>query len=246
MTEEYGENRNLKIIKIEYLLEIKTGLHIGGAEDKVGIGGIDNRVITERVYLDDNKSIEVPIIPGSSIKGRIRSLLELKYLGNPSKTDIINIVFGRSLSERNQNNNEQNKNETRESITMAAGRAVFRDAFPGDGNEKYNFKDYINNNIRTFQNKEWSEIKGENSIDRKSGRANPRFTERVKPGFKFRGEIVITQLREDKVTIKEMIDILMDGFSLLNESYLGGHGTRGYGKVYIQMLGQPKELNIYS
>ncbi len=235
MTDITEQNKSvggsLETAKLEYIIEVKTGLHIGGSEDKVGIGGIDNRVITERIYLSNNNFIEVPIIPGSSIKGRIRSLLELKYQNDESKKGLINLVFGRSLGEK-----ESGGQQSQGDMKMATGRAIFRDAFPGDEQDNYNPEVYIDKNKKIFQNREWSEIKGENQINRTTGVANPRFTERVRPGFKFREEIIITRLKSDNVTLEEMKNLIKEGFELLNSSYLGGHGTRGYGKVQCILL----------
>ena len=60
----------IKKIKITTTIEVKTGLHIGGSSESVEIGGIDNPVI--KVATKDSQ----PYIPGSSIKGKMRCLLE--------------------------------------------------------------------------------------------------------------------------------------------------------------------------
>ncbi len=62
--------RLVKKIRISTTLELLTGLHVGGNSDNVEIGGIDNPVI--KVSTKDNQ----PYIPGSSLKGKMRCLLE--------------------------------------------------------------------------------------------------------------------------------------------------------------------------
>ena len=54
---------------IEGDLELVTGLHIGAGNDEIRIGGIDNPVL-KHPYSGQ------PYIPGSSLKGKVRSLLE--------------------------------------------------------------------------------------------------------------------------------------------------------------------------
>ena len=48
-------------------ISTQTGLHIGGSKASLKIGGMDNEVLKTI----DNK----PYIPGSSLKGKLRSLL---------------------------------------------------------------------------------------------------------------------------------------------------------------------------
>lgn len=59
----------MKIFSLKGQITLKTGLHIGGGDDTMKIGGIDNQVIKD---INTNK----PYIPGSSLKGKMRSLLE--------------------------------------------------------------------------------------------------------------------------------------------------------------------------
>jgi CRISPR-associated protein Csm3 len=61
-----------KISVIQGTIELKTGLHIGGGDTEMHIGGTDNPVVK-------HPHTNEPYIPGSSLKGKIRSLLELKY-----------------------------------------------------------------------------------------------------------------------------------------------------------------------
>jgi CRISPR-associated protein Csm3 len=97
-------------------------------------------------------------------------------------------------------------------------RAIFRDAYLAENTEK-----------------EILEIKPENIIDRVKGTAtHPRFIERVLPGAKFHVEVVLNVFEDDDK--KEMLEELKKGFELLQENYLGGSGTRGYGKVDVSEI----------
>src|SRR3989338_11494456 len=56
------------------IMQCVSGLRIGGSKDTIEIGGMDNPII--RNPLD-----KFPYIPGSSIKGKMRSLLEWEIDG---------------------------------------------------------------------------------------------------------------------------------------------------------------------
>ena len=79
----------------------------------------------------------------------------------------------------------------------------------------------------------YTEIKAENSIDRIKNKSNPRFQERVPAGAVFGGECIIQYQDKDDVDLEF---ILKEGFKLLENNYLGGSGSRGYGKVSIKFL----------
>ena len=53
-------------------IEVVTGLHIGGSRTAQAIGGVQNSVVRDPVT-------RRPYIPGSSLKGKLRSLLEKHY-----------------------------------------------------------------------------------------------------------------------------------------------------------------------
>ena len=59
----------IRIQKLEGLLELRSGLRIGASEGEIRIGGVDNQVIR-------HPHTGRPYIPGSSLKGKVRSLLE--------------------------------------------------------------------------------------------------------------------------------------------------------------------------
>ncbi|MDK2896917.1 MAG: CRISPR-associated protein Csm3 [Candidatus Atribacteria bacterium] len=197
-------------------IETLTGLHIGGTKDSVEIGGLDNPVI---------KTIDgKPYIPASSLKGKIRCLLERKdgvqqsgEKGNPCGCGNCEIcqLFGA----------HSDKNKT---IT----RLCFRDAF-------LNYKKYIDlvKSLNFLDEEEipLTEEKMENIIDRLKGTAkHPRPMERVPAGATFTTKIILNFYEGDD--IERLIRKLWEGLRLLEDDYLGGSGTRGYGEVAFRNL----------
>lgn len=202
--EENKMTRLVKKIKMEYAIEILTGLHIGGSSDNVEIGGVDNPVIK----LLDGK----PYIPGSSLKGKIRCLLEQEKgaieVGN---NDSINELFG--IADRNN---------------PKPSKIIFRDFYLTEKSiDKLKKSDYLP--------MPYTENKSENSIDRVTGKAaNPRQTERVPAGVTFQGEIILNVWDNDNE--QEFKNMLNRGINLLENDYLGGNGSRGYGQVKFSEL----------
>jgi CRISPR-associated protein Csm3 len=241
-------SENYRVFKAT--IEVISGLHIGGDKDSVDIGGVDNPVIK------DNKGW--PYIPGSSLKGKLRSLLEQKYLGgeiNPSQysLEVEDKIDKKVL--------KLTKEELKSFITIASlfgspdisSALIFRDLVLKKDDQNPFPMDYI-------------ESKFENVVDRKTGKVNEagvRETERVIPGTKFEGEIIVNvklfnrnieylvsrleQLKEKfenlkdsekieslRVTFDEAFEYLKGAISILNEyDYLGGNGSRGYGRVKL-------------
>jgi CRISPR-associated protein Csm3 len=208
----------MKIEKIRGIIQIKTGLHIGGGDDTMKIGGIDNQVIK-----DINTNL--PYIPGSSLKGKMRSLLEW-HLGLVGVTD--GEVFSSKYLDdvKFQNEEDRKKAET------------FLKLF-GDKEGKYKITrisvgdcKLTDEMISKYNNKEikLTEAKYENVIDRCNGTAkHPRQTERVPAGVEFEFDIRIKVLPEDNK--EEFIEMVKLGLSLVEDDYLGGNGSRGYGRV---------------
>ncbi|MEZ5040686.1 MAG: type III-A CRISPR-associated RAMP protein Csm3 [Saprospiraceae bacterium] len=191
-----------KKIAFKGILKILTGIHIGDSKDQVQIGGVDAPVVRRK---DNNQ----PYIPGSSIKGKIRCLLEqvigkAELGGNPH----INNLFGFAKDEK-------------------PSKLIVRDAYltavSADKLEKSNFTDYP-----------YTEVKFENTIDRINGSAgNPRKIERVPVGTEFALEFIINKWDNDHE--EELISMLKEGITLLESDYLGGSGSRGYGQVEIEI-----------
>jgi CRISPR-associated protein Csm3 len=187
---------------------VKTGLHIGGGSETIQIGGMDNPVIK-------NPLSSYPYIPGSSLKGKMRSLLEWKYDksldGNPCKCSQCDIcrIFGTSGAEES---------------TLGPTRIIVRDAHLTPQS-----RDALNH-MRQEKGLIYAEEKYENSIDRLKGTAkNPRPTERVPAGIDFDFEIVLRVFDGDDEL--EMMNKVREALRLMQADALGGSGSRGYGKV---------------
>jgi CRISPR-associated protein Csm3 len=202
-----GNKKLLKKKVITKQLEILTGLHIGSSSESVEIGGVDKPVVRRTI---DN----IPYIPGSSIKGKMRSLLEqIAGSAEVGGNDEINEVFGFAAKNK-------------------PSKILVRDAeMAKESIEKLRNSDYTDMPD--------TEIKFENSIDRVKGTAlNPRQIERVPAGSKFIVEFVINVWGEtkDNTDLAETEKILLNGIKALENDYLGGNGSRGYGKVVFHDL----------
>jgi len=195
-------------IKVRAVLTTKTGLHIGGTKDTYEIGALDNPII--KIVRGGSALRQEPYIPGSSLKGKIRSLIE------ESEKDGNFCTCGACLICRMFGSGPEAKNTQKPRLKV-------RDAFLADSNdEKLRQVDFV-------------EIKTENRIDRKTGKAkDPREMERVLPGTKFDLEFIISLYDDDNAS--EYLGLLIRGLKLLSHDYLGGCGTRGYGKVDINNI----------
>jgi len=190
-------------------VEVLTGLHIGAGNDAVQIGGVDSSVIKDPVT-------SLPYIPGSSLKGKIRCLLETEGSYNPLD-DTINAYFGPTSDYLKTKKNDKN-------FIQKPTRLIFRDLFLSD-------EDRLK-----FQNGElYTEFKTEIVIDRQKGTAKDgglRTIERVPPSVKFVGKILI---RYEDGELDDILKVLEEGVELLNNDYLGGSGSRGYGAVKVTL-----------
>ncbi len=232
-----GFDKPLKgVLKLRVVIKAKTGLHIGGAKENVEIGGIDNIVeklkifFTEKEINGKRKFLDVPYIPGSSLKGKIRGLLEwiikpknengedkdkviaLSFGGNPCKCGscIICQLFGAHQAQGQE-----------------PVRLRFDDFYPTEDTIKL-WEDTLDTG--------YTEVKVENMINRIKGVAeNPRHTERVIAGSEFEGCITLKIFEGDKVD--KFLETLKTGFEMLEDDYLGGSGSRGYGRVEIRVEG---------
>lgn len=194
-------------------LELLTGLHIGSGNDKLQIGGVDSAVIKDPVS-------KLPYIPGSSLKGKIRCLLETegKYKGELDEK--LNVYFGFNNSFIKENDSKK-EGKTPESPT----RIIFRDLFLCETDKEKFLKGAIS-----------TEFKTEIVIDRQKGKAKDgglRTIERVPRSMIFEGDIVIRYAKKEE--LEEIKSTLGEAIELLNNDYLGGSGSRGYGAVKITL-----------
>ena len=206
----------MKIIKLTRNIELLSGLHIGGGDDTMKIGGIDNGVVKD---INTNK----PYIPGSSLKGKMRSLLEWDI-------GVVGIGDGGPFNSKLLSNplfNDANKRKKALNLIKLFGN--------GKSDDKFNeittiTRISVGDCSLIDEGFIVSEAKYENVIDRQKGTAsNPRQTERVPAGVKFNFDIRIKVLDEDNE--EELISMVKRGLELIENDYLGGSGSRGYGRV---------------
>lgn len=247
------QNNKLQLERYQIItgiIKCETGLHIGGAAEKMEIGGMDNPIIKHPIT-------DLPYIPGSSIKGKMRSLLEWKMGLFEANGDVhkwcgnidcpICRIFG----------------TTAEEASIGPTRLIVRDAMvngflhcpinkncPFKENEKeaddaykpcedkpecsYGQLEYLRQKTGLL----YAEDKFENTINRLTARANPRQMERVPAGIEFDFELIFREFRFDdaKVTDKQLMETVKRGLKLLEIDALGGSGSRGYGKIKFENL----------
>ncbi len=207
-----------KIINGE--IECVGGVHIGGSADIIEIGGMDNPIIKDPIT-------GFPYIPGSSTKGRGRSLLELKYglieedgsyhkyCGNDNC--FICRIFGTAADSRNK---------------IGPGRLIIRDAYPT--------KESIDilKKLKRDKGLPYSEEKYENVINRANATAVPRSIERIPAGIKLNQEFVysIYDTGDGGKTDIENIKYIKEFLREIQNTTLGGSGHRGSGKVKFTNL----------
>jgi len=207
----------MKIVKLTGTIELLSGLHIGGGDDTMKIGGIDNGVIKD--VNSDN-----PYIPGSSLKGKMRSLLEWDSGvvgigdGNPFNSKLLdNPIF-------NDKDIKKNAETLLKLFGDKEGEFGITRISVGDCPLSKKSEDMV-----------LSEAKYENVINRQKGTAeHPRQTERVPAGVEFDFDIRIKILDKND-NEKELIDMVKKGFELIEMDYLGGNGSRGYGRVKFHL-----------
>lgn len=217
---------------ITFNIHAVTGLHIGGSETGIEIGGVDKVVIRDPIT---NR----PYIPGSSLKGKTRSLLE-KYRGLPLNRNIggttaIHIHTCNRASEYADCDVCQVFGVPGELDFATPTRLVVRDVHL-DPNSAQKLEE-----ART--DLPYTEVKTEVSIDRVTSAANPRRMERVPAGAIFGpAELVYSiyggtngnQTIADPARDVERLRALVEGLQLLEDDYLGGLGSRGSGKIQLQ------------
>lgn len=194
---------SFEIKMITGTIQVVTGLHIGAGNSEMHIGGTDNPVIK-------NILTNEPYIPGSSLKGKMRSLLQL-YTGKENDENVAKL-FGVSASDDKVNKTEN----------IGITRLAFWDCFMSEAWRKRIKDEQI---ICT-------EVKLENTIDRKTGTSNNlRNTERVLPGTEFNFKLSLKVFDNEN-----LLSIVLGTMKLLEADSLGGSGSRGYGKIKFKNL----------
>lgn len=214
-------------------LECQTGLHIGAGKGSLEIGGADNPVVKDAFGL--------PYVPGSSLRGKLRSLLEqssglavpseLVYLSKRKGQEVrihqsdrpddeICLLFG-----RNPGRMERVAGEAMDTTSASPARLTVYDAplIP----------ESISPQMRENLDDELTEVKSENAIDRITSQANPRTLERVPAGARFHFRMIMDVLCQED---RELVRRLVEALRLLEDDNLGGGGSRGSGRVRLAGL----------
>ena len=196
-------------IEISGTIEIVTGLHIGGSSAFSAIGAVDSPVII------DTRTNQ-PMIPGSSLKGKMRALLAKQYNTAIAKTadddaECLTNLFGSAKSKKES-------------------RVLFTDMFLDNLDE-----------LKRAGLTGATEVKFENAISRMTAVANPRQIERVVRGAQFPMQLIYEYTdKTDEETLLQDFRILKEGFKLLEYDYLGGSGSRGYGRIkFLDLDAEP-------
>lgn len=217
--------------------ECLTGLHIGGSKEKLEIGGVDSPVIRD-------PRTRFPYVPGSSLKGKLRSLLEYglgavpigknekgkDITGNVSSETEIVRIFGIGANEKDPESDDFIK-DLRD---IGPSRLVVRDCHPDKHTQDWWGK--LDSELQ------FTEIKSENGINRITSAANPRFIERVAAGSRFEFEMVYSVFKinekDEKAVLaaanKDLGNLRMALF-MLEHNFIGKSGSRGYGRVQFHL-----------
>jgi CRISPR-associated protein Csm3 len=208
-------------------LEARTGLHIGGSDVGLSVGGADKLVVRSP---RDNR----PYVPGSSLKGKMRSILERAgyakgfriehegegFAADPCQCGALDCrvcaVFGVAADQRQPFRPGER--------WAAVGRLIVRDAHLADESAR-DMRDWPNLDMP------YTEVKTEVAIDRLTSKATPRNFERVPAGARFRLDLVLNLHQDDDEA--GLLGLVFDGLQLLAHDFLGGQGTRGYGAVRV-------------
>jgi len=212
----------MRLSKIETLkgeIVCKSGLLICGASNGLSIGDLSSEFIK-------NPITKEPYIPGSSLKGKLRCILEQeagKYQMKPNKDDAMPCGCGKCEICKLFGSHAQGKDAIK-----TLPRLIFRDAMLNEESRRRIKESDITEEI-------CFETKVENVIDRKKGSTisgGMRTNERVAAGMKFDYEIVLQIYDEDTPEdIKMYKETIEKGLNLIELTYLGGCGSRGYGNV---------------
>lgn len=209
-------------------IELISGLHIGEGKDSIEIGGVDSPVIK-------NSLTQEPYIPGSSLKGKMRSLLEWKLgefeqsgnnigeiIKNPTIDNISARIFG----------------HTNKDLKTGPTRLIVRDSFP---DLQETIKLASEGIFRT-------ETKYENNINRITAKATPRHIERAIPGLKFSIEMIykIFDIDDEGRKDEENFNYVLQALKLVELDALGGGGSRGNGKVRFELSVDGQKIDLSS
>ena len=207
-----------KKILFKVPLKAVTGLHIGGSNLSMAIGGADSVVVRDPLTQE-------PIIPGSSVKGKMRSLTE-KLLGAYEKVNMGAVKHGpyQSLENDSKKIIPELYGRVSQKGDNIPSRIIVRDA------------KLTQNTVKTLGNADstdmlYTEVKTEVVIDRVTSSAMPRQLERVPAGCEFNLNLILNIFESDDE--HKLVDYVKVGLRLMEDDYLGGNGSRGSGEISI-------------
>ncbi|SNR65836.1 type III-A CRISPR-associated RAMP protein Csm3 [Desulfurobacterium atlanticum] len=210
-------DRLKKIIKLEGTMKVITGLHIGAGNDEIKIGGIDTPVVRDPVTNE-------PYIPGSSIKGKMRFLLEW-YLGkvDTEKGDVFKDVNDSSEEAKAILKIFGLSGDSK--VSIGPTRASFYDIFLTDES-----KALLKEKVGSLMTEDKTEVR----INRIKGTGeHPRHTERIPAGAEFAFKLVYKVFDDED---EKLFTYILKGLKLIEFDGLGGSVSRGYGKVKFENL----------
>ena len=212
-----------------------TGLHIGGNTGELDIGGIDNPIIR-------NAFNREPYIPGSSVRGKMRGLLDRYYEKQLNKR------VGRDVRVHEcQEPDAYNTCPVCQVFGVAPQRDMRGNTLPTRLIVRDTFltRDSYAKLDKADMDTDFTEIKTEVAIDRITSAATPRTQERVPAGVSFGPFQIVHSLytqKEEGDTSEQLqnelqyFSIVLAGMELLQDDYLGGSGSRGSGQIAFENL----------
>lgn len=221
-----------EIKKLEGIITLKSGLHIGSGNMEMHIGGTDSPVIKHPHTLE-------PYIPGSSLKGKVRALLEMES-GLMLHTNG-DVVSSKTLEAKEVKDSEKLTAKCQVILKVFGSSGADREDEAGFGPTRVSFADCYLDDIwrNNARDNRWllTEEKSENVINRIKGTADhPRFIERVPEGTKFKFLVTLKVLQEGEAELFD--EVLLKGLKLLEMDALGGSGSRGYGRIGFEFSDQ--------
>lgn len=218
---------------LEGEMHCETGLHVGAGKGSLEIGGADNPVVKD--------AHGRPYVPGSSLRGRIRALLE-QATGMAVPSELVYISKRKGQEVRIHQSDRPD-----DEICVLFGRSPGRMERVSGGDIDSNhatparlsvfdaplIAETITAQMRETLDDELTEVKSENAIDRITSQANPRTLERVPAGAGFKVRMVLDVLCAEDSALPA---VLFQGLRLLEDDALGGGGSRGSGRVRFANL----------
>lgn len=240
------DHRQIKLlgyIKISGEIKAKTGLHIGGISDSIDKGGIDSPVIK-------NPITNEPYIPGSSLRGKMRSLLEKKnaLCSNPlvRLEEIAKGIWMEAYPEKKYQDESTHRAKKSE-VCRVFGDSSCKEAVPSVLIVRDAFYNKPTREKYMQEKLPVTEAKLEIAVDRITSHALPRTIERVPAGACFEFEVIYkvqtydngefvtdddcAEKKSNKALLKDMDNILSVLLEIQEYDGLGGNTSRGYGRV---------------